>query len=46
MVLNSITRRVVFTAAMHCATDVEAWTRRILGWARFNAVEAEVEPNA
>jgi hypothetical protein len=27
-------------------TEAESWRRRITGWARFNAVEAETEPSA
>jgi hypothetical protein len=26
--------------------DAEEWRRRIVGWARFNSVEAEKAPNA
>jgi len=26
-------------------TEAEAWRRRIAGWARFNAVEAETVPS-
>jgi hypothetical protein len=27
-------------------SDAEEWRRRILGWARFNAVEAKATPSA